>query len=273
MSQPTFDLQGHRGCRGLMPENTMPAFIKAVEIGVTTLEMDVVISGDGQVVVSHEPWMSHEICLHPDGRPVKKSEAKKLNLYKMSYPEIQTYDCGMKVHPRFKDQEKMKAVKPTLAMVVDSVRKFVAASNDKQPGYNIEIKSVPSEHNIYQPAPEKFVEMVVAEIQRLGIEEITTIQSFDINVLEVLNKWPDRKYTIAYLVEKGRNLNTNLGKLTFKPDIYSPRYKLVSEPTVIACHQQGIRIIPWTINDKEDMDRMKAWGCDGGITDYPDRVK
>jgi len=273
MAQPTFDLQGHRGCRGLMPENTLPAFIKAVELGVTTLELDVVISADGQIVVSHEPWMSHEICLHPDGRPVKKSEAKKLNLYKIPYAEIQKYDCGLRVHPRFKDQEKMKVVKPTLAMVVDSVRKFIDDTNYKQPNYNIEIKSVPSEYNIYQPVPEKFVEMVVAEIQLLGIEEITTIQSFDINVLEVLNKRVGRKYTIAYLMEKGKDLNTNLRKLTFKPDIYSPRYKLVSEATVSTCHQQGIRIIPWTINDKEDMDIIKAWGCDGGITDYPDVVK
>lgn len=273
MSQPTFDLQGHRGCRGLMPENTLPAFIKAVELGVTTLEMDVVVSGDEEVVVSHEPWMSHEICLHPDGRPVKKSEEKKLNLFKMPYAEIQTYDCGMRTHPRFKNQEKVKAVKPTLMMVVDSVRNFVADSGYEQPNYNIEIKSVPSEYNIYQPEPEKFVEMVVAEIQRLHIEEITTIQSFDINVLEVLNKMPGHKYTIAYLVEKGKDLKSNLEKLTFKPDIYSPRYTLVSEATVMTCHQQGIRIIPWTINDKGDMDRLKGLGCDGGITDFPDVVR
>lgn len=273
MSQPTFDLQGHRGCRGLMPENTLPAFIKAVELGVTTLEMDVVISVDGQIVVSHEPWMSHEICLHPDGRPVKKSEGKKLDLYKMTYAEIQLYDCGMRLHPRFKNQQKLKAVKPTLAMAVDTVRKFVADKSYALPKYNIEIKSVASEYNIYQPEPEEFVELVVAEIKRLGIEEITTIQSFDINVLEVLNKRPVHKYTIAYLVEKGKNLNNNLNKLTFKPDIYSPRYKVVTEATVHACHEKSIKIIPWTINNNVDMDRLKAWGCDGGITDFPDRIK
>jgi glycerophosphoryl diester phosphodiesterase len=273
MSQPTFDLQGHRGCRGRMPENTLPAFIKAVELGVITLEMDVVISGDGHIVVSHEPWISHEICLHPDGSPVKKSESKKLNLYTMSYVEIQSYDCGMRMHPRFPEQQKLKAVKPTMAMVVDSVRKFIAESHNTAPKYNIEIKSVPSEYNIYQPKPAKFVELVVTEINRLGIEENTTIQSFDINVLEVLNKRPDHKYCIAYLVEKGKDLKNNLKKLTFKPDIYSPQYKLISEAGVTVCHQQGIRIIPWTINDKEDMDRLKGWGCDGGITDYPDRMK
>ncbi len=243
MSQHTFDLKGHRGCR-LMPENTLPALIKAVELGVSTLEMDVVISGDGQVVVSHEPRMSHEICLHPDGRPVEEREEKKLNLYLLSYAEIQMYDCGMKVHPRFKEQKKMKAVKPTLAMVVDGVRKFVEENNYKQPYYNIEIKSVPSEYNVYQPDPDKFVEMVAAEIQWLGIKEITTIQSFDINVLEVLNKRPGQKHTTAYLVEKGKDLKSNLEKLTFKPDIYSPLYTLVSEATIIACHQQGIGIIP-----------------------------
>ena len=158
-------------------------------------------------------------------------------------------------------------------MVVDGVRNLVGESNFKQPRYNIEIKSVASYYNIYQPEPEEFVELVVAEIKRLGIEDITTIQSFDVNVLEVLNKRPVHKYTIAYLVEKGKDVNTNLRRLTFKPDIYSPRYTLASEATVMVCHQQGIRIIPWTINDKEDMDRLKGWGCDGGITDYPDRVK
>lgn len=273
MSQPTFDLQGHRGCRGLMPENTLPAFIKAVELGVTTLEMDVVISGDGQIVVSHEPWISHEICLHPDGSPVKKSEGKALNFYKMNYATIATYDCGMRQHPRFKEQEKIKAVKPTLEMVIEAVRKFVADSHYKQPNYNIEIKSVPTQYNIYQPGPEEFVELVVAEIKRLGIEEITTIQSFDINVLEVLNKRPDHKYSIAYLVEKGNDLKKNIEKLTFKPDIYSPRYKLIKEESVRACHEKGIRIIPWTVNDKKDMDQLKGWGCDGGITDYPDKVR
>src|SRR5687768_1389342 len=93
-AQSGFDQQGSRGCRGLMPENTMPAFLRAVELGVSTIQMDVVISMDGQLVISHEPWMSPVICSHPDGRPVSKKEARSLNIYQMKYADIQKFDCG-----------------------------------------------------------------------------------------------------------------------------------------------------------------------------------
>jgi glycerophosphoryl diester phosphodiesterase len=263
----TFDLQGHRGCRALMPENTIPAFFKAVELGVTTLEMDVVISKDEQIVVSHEPWMSHVICSHPDGRPVKKSEAKKLNLYKMDYAEIQKYDCGMRLHPKFPDQKKVPAVKPALKAVVRSVERFAAENKYTQPRYNIEIKSEPGAYDKFQPIPTKFVEMVVTEIRRLGIEEMTSLQSFDINVLEELNKVPGRKFEISYLVERGKNLEKKLSKLSFKPEIFSPSYKLVSEEMVEECHKLGMRIVPWTVNDRGDFERLKGWSVDGVITD------
>lgn len=273
MSQPSFDLQGHRGCRGLMPENTLPAFLKAVELGVSTIEMDVVISNDEEIIVSHEPWMSHVICSHPDGKPVRKSEAKKLNLYKMNYEEIQKYDCGLRFHPKFPDQKKMPAVKPTLKMVVRAVKSFAAGNKYTQPHYNIELKSTPDGYAEFHPDPATFTDLVVNEIRRLGIEEVTTLQSFDRNVLEAFHKKPERKFTISYLVEKGKNLDKHLAKLTFKPEIYSPRYKLVSEETVNACHALEIKIIPWTINDKAEMEQLKSWGCDGGITDYPDSVR
>ncbi|MEP6647758.1 MAG: glycerophosphodiester phosphodiesterase family protein, partial [Saprospiraceae bacterium] len=141
MAQKKIDWQGHRGCRGLMPENTMPGFMKAVELGVTTLELDVVISKDGQVVVSHEPWMSSIICSHPDGTPVTKSEEKTLNLYNMDYSEIQTYDCGKRGNPDFPSQMQVGTVKPTLKMVIRSVEVFAAENKFRQPRYNIELKS------------------------------------------------------------------------------------------------------------------------------------
>jgi glycerophosphoryl diester phosphodiesterase len=272
MAQAPFDLQGHRGCRGLMPENTLPAFIRAVELGVTTLELDVVISGDGQIIVSHEPWMSSEICIRPDGKPIDKDEEKTLNLYKMPYSEIQTYECGLLLHPKFPHQTKINAVKPSLKMAVRMVRSFAEDNKYPQPKYNIEIKSNPKDYNTFQPDPAKFVELVVTEIKRLGIEEITTLQSFDLNVLEELNKKTDRKFKISYLVEKGK-LKKNLAKITFKPNIYSPLYTLVNQETVTECHAQGIKIIPWTINEIVILDKMKAWGCDGAITDFPDVVR
>jgi glycerophosphoryl diester phosphodiesterase len=108
-----FDLQGHRGCRGLMPENTIPAMLKAIDLGVTTLEMDVVITKDNKVVVSHEPWMEKEITTKPDGSFINTTvESMEFNIYKMNYDEVVKYDVGMKPHPRFPNQQKMKVVKP-----------------------------------------------------------------------------------------------------------------------------------------------------------------
>lgn len=272
MAQSNLDLQGHRGCRGLMPENTMPAFLKAVELGVTTLEMDLVVSSDGQLVVSHEPWMSPVICSHPDGKPVTKAEAKGINLYKMKYEEIQSYECGLRLHPGYPNQQKIKAVKPTLKMVVRSVERFASENKYNQPLYNLEIKSAAKGYDIYTPKPSVFVGMVVEEIRRLGIEDDVTLQSFDINVLEELNKVSGRRFDIAYLVEKGKKLQKNLGKLTFKPDIYSPHYKLLSEVVIKQLHDAEITVIPWTVNTKQEIDQLILWGVDGVITDYPDLV-
>ncbi|MCY7329566.1 MAG: glycerophosphodiester phosphodiesterase, partial [Saprospiraceae bacterium] len=92
----TFDLQGHRGCRGLMPENTIPAMLRAVDLNVNTLEMDVVITADGQVILSHEPFFNHEITTKPDGTPVTGVEEKQLNIYKMTYAQTTRYDVGLR---------------------------------------------------------------------------------------------------------------------------------------------------------------------------------
>src|SRR5262245_19024474 len=107
-----FDTQGHRGCRGLMPENTIPAMINALDLGVTTLEMDAVITRDNKVVMSHEPFFNHEIATKPDGSYVTEAEEKSLNIFLMTYDEVKKYDVGMKPHPRFPQQKKMNVVKP-----------------------------------------------------------------------------------------------------------------------------------------------------------------
>src|SRR6201991_1107978 len=98
---PSFDKEGHRGCRGLMPENTIPAMMKALELGVTTLEMDAVITADNQVVLSHEPFFNHEITIKPDGSEVKQAEERSLNIYQMDYDQVRQFDVGTKINPRF----------------------------------------------------------------------------------------------------------------------------------------------------------------------------
>ncbi len=133
----TFDLQGHRGCRGLMPENTIPAMLKAIDLGVNTLEMDVCITKDSQVIVSHEPFFNHEITTKPDGSFVTEAEEKGLNLYRMDYAEIIRYDVGLKPHPRFTQQQKIAAVKPRLVDLIDAVDAYCTSKKIKPVRFNI----------------------------------------------------------------------------------------------------------------------------------------
>ncbi len=146
----SFDWQGHRGCRGLMPENTIPAMLHAVDLGVTTLEMDAVVTGERQVILSHEPFLNHEITTKPDGTIVKKSEEKNLNIFTMTYQEISQFDVGMKAHPRFPQQKKIKAVKPRLSDVIDSVESYTAAKKLPAKFYNIETKSQAATDNKWE---------------------------------------------------------------------------------------------------------------------------
>src|SRR4249920_1281485 len=153
MHSMSFDTQGHRGCRGLMPENTFPAMKTALDLGVTTLEMDVVITKDKKVVLSHEPFFNHEITTKPDGTYVTEPEEKSLNIYKMDYEEVKRYDVGMKPHPRFPQQQKIKVFKPLLSDLLDSVQHYMTTSKRPMPYFNIETKSAPSTDNLYHPEP------------------------------------------------------------------------------------------------------------------------
>ena len=117
-----FDKQGHRGCRGLMPENTVPAMIRAIDLGVSTLEMDVVITKDRNVILSHEPWFGAEITTKPDGTYMGDREERKFNIYWMTWEQTKTFDVGLKPHPRFPSQEKFAVTKPLLSEVFDSIK-------------------------------------------------------------------------------------------------------------------------------------------------------
>lgn len=283
---PLFDVQGHRGCRGLMPENTIPAFLKALDLGVTTLELDVVISKDRQVVVSHEPYFNSAFSIKPDGMPVSKAEQKDLNLYQMNYADIKRYDVGSNGNPAYPEQQKLRTYKPLLSEVIEQAEAYRKAKKLPVFSYNIELKSEASEYNKSQPEPAAFCELVQAVIraqllhERIGSDRVSpdrvTVQSFD---FAVLKQWKQGVETgrypnvrLAALVENLRSPEKNLDELGFKPDIYSPYYKLLSADKTTRLHEQGIRVIPWTVNQRDDMVRLKTWGVDGLITDYPDRA-
>lgn len=267
---PAFDLQGHRGCRGLMPENTIAAMHKAIDLGVTTLEMDAVITKDGKVVLSHDPFFSHEITTKPDGTTVTEQEEKELNIYRMTYEQVLQYDVGLKPHPRFPQQKKLQAVKPLLSHVIDSVEQYLESKKRKAVFYNIETKSQLQNDLIYHPAPEEFVVRLINVIQSKGIENRVVIQSFDPRTLQVVHqKYPSIKTSLLIEEDDHKPLPEHLAELGFLPTIYSPYFKLVDTNLIAACHDKNIKVIPWTINDLSTMKQLKAWGVDGLISDYP----
>jgi glycerophosphoryl diester phosphodiesterase len=270
-SSVDFDKQGHRGCRGLMPENTIAAMKMALDLNVTTLEMDVVITKDKQVILSHEPFFNHEITTKADGSYVTEAEESSLNIYNMTYEEVKKYDVGLKPHPRFPKQQKIKAMKPLLANLIDSVKKDMMTRRRPFPYYNIETKSKLSTDNVYHPAPAEFVELLMAVIKEKHIEENVIIQSFDFRTLQYLHKkYPDIKTAMLIEDVDKTSFDNQLAKLGFTTTIYSPHYSLVTAQLVKQCHDKGMKLIPWTMNDKAKIETLKKLGVDGIITDYPD---
>jgi glycerophosphoryl diester phosphodiesterase len=260
------DIQGHRGCRGLFPENTIAGFLEACKLGVSTLEMDVVISADGSVIISHEAFFNHEISTSPFQVPITQENEKEFNIYLMTTPTVKSFDVGLKVHPRFPDQKKIEAYKPTLSEVVKAVKEA-----GYEPNYNIEIKRSPEGDGIFHPSALSFTSRVVEEIMALGIADKTTVQSFDhecVNLVKVV----DSNLKTVILVEDENSLDWHLNKLEHVPYAYSPNFKLVDTELIKKCRDKGLKIIPWTVNEVADMKKLLELGVDGIITDYPDRL-
>ncbi len=269
-AQPRFDIQGHRGARGLLPENSTAGFLRAVDLGVTTLEMDVVVAGDSTVVVSHEPWMSETICSDTTGRAV--THGRSHNIFRLSYEAVARYDCGSRGHPDFPRQEKQPAVKPRLLDVIDAVEKYTAEREIEPVQYNIEIKSRPEWDSVFTPPPPVFAQLVHDAVAATGIMDRVIVQSFDTRSLQAAHK-TRAPWKLALLVGSETDLASILARLGFTPEVYSPNFRLVDESTVRAAHARGMRLIPWTVNEVSDMKRLKALGVDGLITDYPDLAR
>lgn len=272
MKSRKLNIQGHRGARGLFPENTIISFIEALKYGVNALEMDVVISKDLKVVVSHEPWMSDTFCTQPNGVAVEKNSKEKYNLYKMTYDEIKAFNCGIRKNPDFPLQQTMSAIKPLLSDVITAIETYIKNNNLPSVIYNIEIKSEVPEYNLFQPEPNQFVSLVHHELKKHNIQNRVILQSFDPAILKEIKK-QDVKVLIGLLVENTNNFKTNLDLLDFTPDMYNPEYILVTSELIQELHQLNIQIVPWTVNELSDMKRLINMGVDGIITDYPDRAK
>lgn len=271
MNTTEVEIQGHRGARGLMPENTIPAFLEALKIGVHTLELDLAVTKDKELLVSHEPYMKSSYCLDPEGNEIPQEAERSNNIYQMTYQEIKSFDCGTKINDGFPEQQKFKVNKPLFKELVQAVNIYLEEKQGQHAKYNIEIKSSPKEDNIFHPAPPEFSDLVHNFIQENLDPSLVNVQSFDFRVLQYFHeKYP--KIELAVLIGNQKCIDDNLKELGFKPDIYSCHYKLLSKEKVEFLHKQGMKVIPWTINEIDDLKKVIAMGVDGIITDYPNRA-
>ena len=223
------DFQGHRGARGLFPENSLEGFDYALSIEkLTTLELDVVVSYDKNLIISHEPWLNHEICAF-----ALTTDPMNFNLYTMTTEEIQSFDCGSKGNPRFPNQKAVVTYKPALSELFDLLH-----NNGRWPNLNIETKSKPSGDNVFHPKPKEFAAIIATELEeaakrypKADLYNKVTIQSFDYRTLRELRKL-HLGIKLCLLTENETDPAEAMDRLGFPADVYSPNYQTVTPDIV-----------------------------------------
>ena len=286
-----FDLQGHRGARGLAPENTLPAFQKALDLDLSTIECDMAISRDGVVVIHHDLWLNPDTTRGPDG---KWLEQRGPAIHDLTYAELQQYDVG-RLKPgteyakSFSDQQPVDGTRiPRLADLFDLVKK----SGNTRIGFDCETKVSPLEPDATLP-PEEFTRRSIAEIRQAGMQHRLMIQSFDWRALQVVQKEAPEIRTM-YLssprtLARGKDGSASPWLAGFDPDrhggsvpravkaaggrIWAPNQTYLTAAMLAEAHELGIAVIPWTVNDRDMMNKLLDLGVDGLISDRPDLVQ
>ena len=284
----SFDLQAHRGGRGLMPENTLPAFEHALAIGVDTLELDIGVTADGVVVISHDPYLNPLIVRDAAGQFLPGAKGPLIR--SLTYAQLQAYQLG-RIQPgtpyatTFATQEARDAVHfPTLASLFERVKALGA--NDVR--FNIETKLDPGrpEDTV---SPEAMTRALLKVVNDAGMASRVTIQSFDWRSLQLVQQLEPRIPTVYLTIQTANTDNVRDGwtagfKLADHGSVpkmvkaaggavWSPNGGAVTEALVKEAQALGLKVVPWTINAPADLDRFLAWGVDGLITDYPDRLR
>jgi len=265
---PKFIKVGHRGTRGLMPENTIPSMTKAIQLGADMVEMDIHITRDGKVVVYHDESFDPAYTLMPDGSEINKAERKKYTFYQMDYADIRPFIIGKKVNAAYPKQQQLPTYAPLLGELIDSVDHFTKVNHLKSVYYLVEIKSNEKTDGFDQPAPDEYIDKVMKVLNPKKLGNHLIIQSFDMRPLQVLHK-KHPNIALGFLTgDKNVTMNDNLTKLGFNPTFYNPHVGLVTSEMIDKCHKEGMLIMPWTVNDVAEMKKIKAMNVDGIITDY-----
>ena len=258
MGQSEYKIFGHRGCRGVYPENTIEGFKKAIEFGVDGIELDVVVNKNQELVISHESYIDTSYCL------TNKINNESLNIYKMNISEIQDIDCGSKFVKEFPNQLKVKEKKPTY-------KEFKKELIDYQGDILFEIKCDNDLVNEYFPDYEKYAKIIFEETRYSRHFDKIHFMSFDYRILNELFKiMPDSKY--IYL-SSNKEFEKQMKLLNFEPFGVGIDFNIISQKTIDLVHEKKQVIYGWTINDEENSKSLTSMGLDGVITDYPNIIK
>lgn len=294
MTVDAFDLQGHRGARGLMPENTLPAFARALSLGVTTLELDVGVSKDGVPIVAHDRRLNPEITRGPDGAWIA---APAPTIRELTFEELQRYDVGrMKPGSRYAEGfPGQTAVDGTRMPRLADVFALAAKSGNTTVRFNIETKLSPLAAAETLP-PDAYARALIAEIRKAGMASRSSVQSFDWRTLQVVQKEAPEIATVYLTIARGGGDNVQVGKPDASPwlagfdvdahggsvpatvhaaggRIWSPFFNDLDEASFKRAKELGLSVVPWTVNDEPSMRRLIQMGVDGLISDYPDRLR
>lgn len=268
-----FEIQGHRGARGQFPENTLPAFVGAIEGGAHTLELDLMLTADHKIVIYHDFVLNPELCTYLNGRPLKTAPA----IANLKLSEIKAIDCGAKQNPLFPRQMVIKGTQiPTLKELFHVIQTHPQA---EQVQLNLEIKINP-----YTPSPRPsralVAQKIFAEVQASGLKDRVVYTSFDLEVLKEMRQldpqarlgfifsteWLNKKWLVKsenwlpFVIRAASEIRASL---------VSVEHTLLTAEKVARLHASGLRVIPWTVNDTQRSQELIEMGVDGLITDYP----
>ncbi|MGZ5176984.1 MAG: glycerophosphodiester phosphodiesterase [Burkholderiales bacterium] len=286
----SLDIQGHRGARGLFPENTLPAFSRALEIGVTTLELDCGVTKDGVVVVSHDPLLNPDFTRDARAQWLERTGSP---IWHLTYAELQHYDVG-RLKPgtayaqRFPQQ---RAVDDTPIPRLEDVFALVRRSGNASVRFNIETKISPLQPS-ETATPDAFVGALLQVIREAGMEQRVSIQSFDWRTLQRVQKEAPSIPTVYLTAERSSPRNIQRTSTSSRwtaghhvmqyagsipgmvkaagGSVWSPDYNELTRETLKEAQALGLKVVTWTVNAEADMRRLIEWGVDGIISDYPD---
>ena len=245
-------VHGHRGARAMRPENTIPAFEYAIKAGVDALEMDMAVTRDNVIVISHDPILEAPVCTGPRPSAV---------IHELTLAEVRQWDCGAVQNPHF---PKHQCVPGTKMPTLDEVLSLSTQGNFE---FNIETKSFPDKPR-YTPAPEEFVRLFLEQVRKHHLEKRVMLQSFDFRTLVAARKMAPEIRRSA-LTEFDKRDFVAIAPDAGQAQIISPNYSLVTKEKVQAAHKAGLQVVPWTVNTPADWDKMIDAGVDAIISDDP----